>query len=138
MIFNRSKLAATSLGLFLVSLFSSFSAHAQNFNAYDLIAAVNNLRANQGLSPYEVDAWLMDYAQQHSNYQASINSSTHTHKDGSNSLSIGVMENIAGGTASLMTVDFIVNQIWADAVHMKTMVGYSSGTVGAGDRYQRG
>lgn len=132
MIFQRTKLAVCFLGLIFVSLFSSFPARAQNFTVYDLIATVNSLRASQGLSPYEVDAWLMDYAQQHSDYQASINSSTHTHSNGSTSLSIGVMENVANGTASFMTVDFIVNQIWADAVHMKTMVGYSSGTVGAG------
>ncbi len=105
---------------------------AADINASDVIAGVNALRASQGLAPYQEDGWLMGYAQQHSEYQASINTSTHTHSDGVLPWSIGIQENIAAGTAGYISVDFIVNLIWSDALHMKTMVGYTSGFVGMG------
>jgi len=107
-------------------------ASAQNFSAYDLIAAVNALRANQGLEPYQVDSGLMSYAQEHSEYQARTGISTHTHSDGLSPRAYGITENIANGTTSFMTLNLVINQIWADAIHMNTMVGYESGFAGVG------
>ena len=107
-------------------------ARAQAPEALAVIDAVNALRASYGLAPYTVDPWLMEYAQQHSDYQASIGVSTHLHSDGSVSLDLGIYENVAGGTVGYITADFIVYQIWADPVHMKPMIGYDAGSVGVG------
>jgi uncharacterized protein YkwD len=110
----------------------SHPAAAQSLSAYDVIDGVNALRASQGLAPYTVDSSLMSYAQQHSDYCASNNFSTHLHSDGQYPWNIGIQENVAVGTSGMMTADFIINQIWADAVHMKTMTGYTAGYIGVG------
>lgn len=44
------------------------SVRAQSETGYDVIAAVNALRASRGLEPYTADSWIMDYAQQHTQY----------------------------------------------------------------------
>jgi LysM repeat protein len=115
-------------------LFSSLPnpVTAAAFSPSDVIAAVNALRAARGLAPYQVDSELMAYAQQHSDYQANIDTSTHQHSDGSTSLSIGIQENVAAGDNGVLSVGVIVNQIWADAIHMQTMVGNAGGEVGVG------
>ncbi len=113
-------------------LLPSFNATAQNFTAYDLIAAVNALRASRGLAPYEIDGGLMGYAQEHSEYQARTGISTHTHSDGLSPWAYGVTENIAAGTTSFVTLDWIIYQVWSDSIHMNTMVGYESGFAGVG------
>ena len=119
--------------LFLVAAaLPSRNAAAQDVSAYDVIDGVNALRASYGLAPYQVDGSLMAYSQQHSEYQAAIHTSTHTHKDGSLPWNNGMQENIAAGMPGYITVDFIVYTIWSDEIHMKTMVGYTSGFVGAG------
>jgi LysM repeat protein len=117
-----------------VFLFASLTGRvaAANFSPADVIAAVNALRAARGLAPYQVDADLMAYAQQHSDYQANIDSSTHQHSDGSTSLSLGIQENVAAGDNGVLSVNAIVNQIWSDQVHMQTMVGNGSGYIGVG------
>lgn len=107
-------------------------ASAQYETGYDLVAAVNALRASYGLEPYTIDYWIMDYAQQHSQYQADTQTSTHTHSDGTNSLSQGLRENVAGGDTGYVTVDIVVNQIWVDWGHLNLMIGYESGEVGGG------
>lgn len=117
--------------LFLLP-FNRRDAQAQTFGVHDLLAAVNALRAARGLPPYQADGGLMAYAQEHSEYQAKINSSTHTHSDGLSPQAYGVTENIAAGNAQFLTLDVIINQIWADSLHMNTMVGYDSGYAGVG------
>ncbi len=107
-------------------------ALAQSQSGYDLVAAVNALRAAYGLEPYTIDYWIMDYAQQHSQYQADTQTSTHEHSDGTNSLSQGLRENVAGGDTGYVTVDIVVNQIWVDWGHLNLMIGYESGQVGGG------
>jgi LysM repeat protein len=120
--------------LFLASLsiYPISSAYAQTVTADDVIAAVNNLRAGGSLSPYQVDSWLMSYAQEHSEYQAKNNTSTHRHSDGLLPQQIGLQENVAAGDKGFITVNTIVNLIWADPIHMKTMVGYTNGFLGVG------
>lgn len=107
-------------------------ARAQAPSAQSVIEAVNALRLTRGLAPYTIDPWLMAYAQEHSDYQASIGYSTHTHSDGSTSWASGIEENVASGSVDFITINFIVYQVWADAVHMKPMVGFASGKVGVG------
>ncbi len=111
---------------------ASSRSNLASLTASDILAAVNALRASQGLEPYEVDSGLMAYAQAHSEYQAAIQTSTHEHKDGSVSLSIGVVENVAGGDSNYLTAEMVVYGTWADPVHMQTMVGHSSGAMGVG------
>jgi LysM repeat protein len=94
--------------------------------------AVNALRLSRGLAPYVVDPAMMAYAQEHSEYQASIGISTHTHSDGSLPWESGIQENVASGSVDFIDIDFIIYQVWADAVHMKPMVGYASGGMGVG------
>ena len=113
-------------------------AKAQGLTAYDVIAAVNALRASQGLAPYQIDPWLMSYAQQHSEYCAKTGKSTHVHSDGSIPWQNGVQENVAAGDPIGMTVNRIVYEVWADPVHGKTMTGHATGLVGAGVAYGNG
>jgi LysM repeat protein len=105
---------------------------AQSVSASDVINVVNALRASRGLDPYRVDSGLMSYAQQHADYMASIQSATHTHSDGSIAWESGIQENVASGTDGLITAEIVVNQIWSDYIHLRVMVDYSSGDVGAG------
>jgi LysM repeat protein len=43
-----------------------------------------------------------------------------------------LVENVASGTEGFLTLDLVVYTIWSDWGHMKTMVGYTNGQVGAG------
>ena len=101
-------------------------------SASDLISEVNALRSSQGLEAYQSDSGLMSYAQEHADYLASLGYGTHQHSDGTYPSDIGLVENVAEGTEGLLTLDFVVYTIWSDWVHMKTMVGYLTGAVGAG------
>jgi len=107
-------------------------AFAQAETGYDVIAQVNQLRASKGLPPYTIDPWIMAYAQQHTQYQADIQTSTHEHSDGSVSLSVGLQENVAGGTYGYVTAAIVVYEIWQDWGHLNPMIGYQSGEAGAG------
>jgi LysM repeat protein len=97
-----------------------------------IITAVNVLRATQGLPPYVIDQGLMSYALEHSRYQASLHTATHQHSDGTTVWQHGMDENIAVGMLGYLTPEYAVYTIWSDAIHMKTMIGYATGSVGAG------
>lgn len=117
-------------------------AQAQAGSAYDLINAVNQLRAANGLPPYQIDPILMAIAQAHSEYQASIGTVTHTGPGGSRPLdrayaagfgggnTIFISENIAGGLD--MSVETAIYTYWQDSLHMHTMLHPNAQYVGAG------
>lgn len=111
---------------------------AQAGNAYDLIAAVNQVRSNNGLAALNADGALMAAAQAQSDYQASIGSFTHSGEGGSTPRDravaagyggSGVTENIAGGMD--LSPGGAVG-IWSrDALHTNTMLGNYT-DIGAG------
>lgn len=119
---------------FLVLIFSSTffvsPGSAQAGSASELINTVNSLRQSQGLAPYTVDSFLMGFAQSQSDYMASLGTWTHNRPDGSTAFDYGIKENVAMGTG--MSVSYCVYTVWSDYVHWNTMVGYATGTVGAG------
>jgi len=131
-IFNRKTFLLRVLILAMIIPFATplLSVQAQASSPSDLIAEVNSLRAQYGLAPYQVDSGLMASAQSHSDYQASIQTGTHTRANGSSPASLGFTENIAYGNG--MSASVAVRSIWTDQLHMNTMVGYESGFVGAG------
>src|SRR5512147_2778962 len=87
---------------------------AQEDDVSELIDMINGLRTSYGLEPYIVDRGLMALAQEHSEYQASIHTSTHRHSDGRNPPQIGVVENVAGGDIGYLDPQAAVYEIWAD------------------------
>ena len=132
----KKRTALLFLSLIFAGLISFFNpdvlVNAQSETADNLINAVNDLRSSRGLAPYQVDSGLMTYAQQHADYMASIQSATHDHSDGTVAWESGIQENVASGTDGLITAAFVVNQIWSDYIHLRVMVDYATGNVGAG------
>jgi len=120
------------LVLMAVWLSLPLDVSAQSETPYDLINAVNELRALHRLQPYTIDPQLMAYAQEHSEYQAAIRTSTHIHSDGMKPLSRGLEENVASGDVGIITVPVVVYEIWSDWGHRNIMIGYADGEIGAG------
>lgn len=115
---------------------------AQAGDPYSLIAAVNSLRAANGLPAYQENSILMYIAQAHSDYQASIGQVTHTGAGGTSprdrAAAAGyggggtffISENIAGYLD--MSVDEVIS-VWSqDAPHLNTMLGANYQEIGAG------
>jgi len=104
---------------------------AQAGAASELIAQVNAYRAANGLEPYAIDGELMALAQDHSEYQASIQSCTHIRENGSDPAAHGISaENIACGNN--LSVQGAIYSQWSDQIHTATMLGPDTGLVGAG------
>jgi len=135
------------LALFLLALSGAPMAQAQTQTptAYDLISAVNDLRASYNLPPYEVNSTLMAIAQAHSDYQASIGQWTHTGADGSRPVDRAMAAGYGGGKQIIVsenvavvyagqnyTVSNIIYDMWSDALHWNTMTKPEYTHVGAG------
>ena len=119
------------------------AVHAQD--PYAVIAAVNALRASQGLPAYTVNSALMSIAQAHAEYMASSGNVGHTGPDGSRPYQRGLAagyplagqippgffsENIQSGSG--LTPEEAV-QIWTgDDPHMHTMNSDMLQEIGAG------
>ena len=114
----------------------------QGYNPYDVIAAVNSVRAANGLPAFQTNGALMAAAQAHSEYQASIGSTTHTGQGGSDVKSralaagygggenVSVVENIYGGMNA--TPQQAVNWWQGDSLHLNTLLSTRHTDAGAG------
>ncbi len=114
---------------------------------YDLINAVNTLRASYGLAPYTISPILMAAAQSHADYMAATETVSHTGLGGSSvterllaagyplagDLSLGGFrsENITSGNESKSAQD-AVNDWAGDAPHLTTMISPALTEIGAG------
>lgn len=142
-------------GLLILSLFLFGSLHpcsvhevkaqSDTLTPYDVISAVNVLRASYGLSPLETDSTLMSIAQSHSQYQAAVGNWTHYSADGTNpqgraknagyggGRTIIVSENVAEiWSGQNFTVSDLIYDLWSDDVHWNTMINPQYIQAGAG------
>ena len=103
-------------------------AAALSASAYDVIAAVNQVRASNGLAPFEINGALMAAAQAHSDYQAATGSISHTGSGGSSpgsrasaaGFSGSVIENIYGGMNA--SPQQAVSWWQGDSLHLNTLL----------------
>jgi uncharacterized protein YkwD len=143
----RKLLIAGLLALFLVAAVAPAQPAdaAQNADPYYLIQLVNNLRAEYGLPPYQIDASLMAAAQAHSEWAASVGTHSHTGIGGSTpqdraiaagyggGQSVRVSENIYWGTNA--TSESAV-QWWRNSpIHFRGMTSTNYTQIGAGIAY---
>ena len=123
------------LALLLFPTFiSSRPARAANaaYTAADLMAAVQALRAANGLPPLIVDSAIMAAAQGHSDYQASIGTWSHVGAGGTHAVdrikaagfgggaTVYASENVAI-TNNRTGIDVVLYQYWSDYDHWNTM-----------------
>ena len=111
-------------------------------SASEIIARINAYRAQNGLYSYTINQNLMNSAQVQSDYQASIQSVTHTGSGGTNpkdrayaagydgGSTIWVSEIIYGGTQA--TVDTAMSWWKGSSVHNNAMLSSQSLEIGAG------
>lgn len=119
------------ISIVFAGLWGAFSpVNAQADGPVDMLNAINALRADNGLSPYEFDATLMASAQAHAEYMASIGEITHVRADGTGPEDLGFIENIAGGQN--LTIQVTIYSMWTDTAHWNTMVGIQFGRAGIG------
>jgi uncharacterized protein YkwD/LysM repeat protein len=135
-------LISLAIALQLALFGSSMRSRAQAGDPNSLIDAVNNLRANNGLRPYQVNNILMGISQAHSDYQAAIGQVTHIGAGGTRprdrAAAAGyggggtffISENIAGGTD--LSVDGAISMWLGDDPHIQTMLGANYRDIGAG------
>ncbi|MBA4380000.1 MAG: hypothetical protein C0393_04835, partial [Anaerolinea sp.] len=139
-------LSATGLAPISTQAKSSAPQPARVSSAYDLIAAVNNLRASYGLPSYQVNPILMSIAQAHAEYMAATGSVTHYSADGSRPYQRAVAagypvagdlsrggwfsENIIAGLN--LSAQAAVEAWMGDAPHQNTMLSSTLREVGAG------
>jgi LysM repeat protein len=115
-------------------------------SSYDVVAAVNALRAQNGLSAYSVNSILMGTAQAQADYMASIGTWTHTGPGGisvtdrllaaryplAGDISLGGFrsENVVMGSG--MTAAEAVASWTTDTIHLHTMLSTDLQDIGAG------
>ena len=149
---SRSQyIAACGIYLSLVLMFllipTAQAMPTQADSPYDLINAVNALRASYGLPPYSINSILMYTAQAQAEFMAATGNVTHYGPGGvgvtdrllaegyplAGDLSLGGFrsENITGGNES-MTAQTAVNQWTGDAPHLNTMISPNLTEIGAG------
>lgn len=111
-------------------------------SGYDVIAAVNQLRAANGLPPYQINGSLMAAAQAHSEYMASTGAITHSGSGGTRARDRAISAGYGGGAAVFVSENIAAGydwtaqdavQIWqGDSLHMDTMLSSDYTDAGAG------
>lgn len=110
----------------------ALSAPPAAATAADLMAAVQALRAKQGLPPLIVDSALMFAAQKHSEYQASIGTYSHIGAGGTRAKDRAIAAGFGAGATVWMSenvamaqsgtsLDVVLYQYWGDPDHWNTM-----------------
>ncbi len=125
---SKHRIRIIFIGLILVfSALTASTIKAQADTTTTVINTINQLRAQRGLNALQPDPVLMQIAQQHSQYQASIGTWTHLSADGSRPKDrayaagfgggayIFISENVAYGTD--MSIMEIINGPWNDPDH---------------------
>jgi len=137
--------ALLALAFLIYPLSTSFGAPQQAPSPYDVIAAVNALRASHGLPPYDVDPILMMAAQSQADYLASTPNfgSGHIGPGGTDAdaraiaLGFPYMQGLDinenwGTLQEGDTIESLIFGIWSDEQHMHTMLHDRGRLVGAG------
>lgn len=112
-------------------------------NGYDVIAAVNAMRAANGLPALQADNALMSSAQGHSDYQASIGTWTHEGPGGTHPKDRAMAAGYGGGATVFVsenvaelstngTLEYLIYTIWSDTIHWNTMINPQYVHAGAG------
>jgi uncharacterized protein YkwD/LysM repeat protein len=110
-------------------------------SAYELIDAVNGLRARNGLPAYTVNSTLMGTAQRQADYMASIKTVQHTGPGGisfpDRLIAAGYSfvfrsENIMSASPSASGWELVTSPSWADDLHQHTMLSPDLREIGAG------
>jgi uncharacterized protein YkwD/LysM repeat protein len=140
--------------VFLVAFNSTSTSYADSVrrptlagSPYDLVNAVNALRASFGLAPYNISSILMSTAQAQADFLSATGSMTHSGPGGisfterllaagyplAGDLSAGGFraENITGGNES-MPAEAAVDRWTGDSLHLNTMVSQNLTEIGAG------
>jgi LysM repeat protein len=112
-------------------------------DAYELINTVNQLRAANGLDPYQMNSALIISAQAHSEYQASIGTWSHTGADGSDETQRAIVAGYGGGASIkcdeavaftyYYNVSEVVYNMWqASPLHLSILLNQQYRDVGGG------
>jgi hypothetical protein len=133
---NYSKISRLKLLVALVIISAALFANPKSRaraqgeipSPYDLIATVNQLRTNNGVSPLTADGVLMSSAQAHSEYQSFIGTWSHSGPGGSDETDRAIAAGYGGGQKVICdeavaianttkSLDFVVFTLWDDYTH---------------------
>ena len=138
----RLLLLATTITAMLFSLIRGRASDNYASKASDVISLVNQLRAANGLPPYQVNQALMVAAQSHSDFQAANDTISHSGAGGSAPRDRAIAAGYGGGGAVFVTENIMGGggvspasavQAWqGDALHLNTMLGSNYMDAGAG------
>jgi LysM repeat protein len=127
----------------IFSLVFRIPAKAQDSRAYDLIAMVNQLRAEQGLPALQINSLLMSAAQSQTDWRVSSgNYITHSGEGGTTPTDRAAAAGYGGGAKIIASENIaytsgfnpqkVVYDLWSDEVHYRTMTNPQYIDVGAG------
>ncbi len=144
---NAFLLVCLLLGLAAALPASGVSSAPPAVTGADLMAAVQALRAKQGLPPLIVDAAITYAAQRHSEYQASIGTYSHIGEGGTRAKDRAIAAGFGAGATIWMSenvamannrtgLDVVLYSYWGDFDHWNTMTNpqYIYGGAGAAEK----